>query len=123
MFIFAELEQALVDEAVDMVQLCVRDICIWMGNHFPKLNDAKSEVLIVGSRQQVAKVKITGVTFGNTMITPSARLRDLRVVFDTELTMVDHVNTVSRTADHQIRMIGRIRRFLCLETWKLIVHR
>ena len=90
----------MVDGAVDTVQLCVRDIRIWMSHHFLELNDAKSEVLVVGSRQQLAKAKVTGVTFGNTMVTPSARLRDLGIVFDTEMTMVDHVNTVSRAAGH-----------------------
>ena len=35
------------DGAVDRVQLCVRDICIWMRNHFLKLNDSKTERLVV----------------------------------------------------------------------------
>ena len=64
------------------------------------------------------------VATGNTIIrpTPSARARDLRGVFDTEMAMVDHVNTVFRAVGHRIRIIGRILCYPCPETCKLIVH-
>ena len=61
----------------------------------------------MGSSQQLAKVKITGVSVGNAMISPSARMRDLGVELDTEITMVCHVKTVFRAVCYQIRMIGR----------------
>ena len=47
----------------------------------------------MGSRQQLAKVKVTGVTVCCTMTSPSARVPDRGVVFDTEMTVVDHVNS------------------------------
>ena len=122
LFIFVRPLQALVDGAVDMVHLCVQDIRIWMRNHFLKLNDSKTEVLVVGSRQQVAKVKIPGVTVGNALILPSARMRNLGAVFDTEMTMINHINAVCRSVCLQVRNIGRIHRSLSADTCKQIVH-
>ena len=65
-----------------------------------KMNDAKTEVLVVGSRQQVAKVKIPGVAVGDELITPSVKVRDLGATFDTEMTMVDHVNAICSSVCH-----------------------
>ena len=65
LFVFVRPVQAQVDGAVDRVQLCVRDIHIWMRNHFLKLNDSKTEMLAVGSRKQLSKAHIPDVAVGN----------------------------------------------------------
>ena len=67
-----------------------------MRNHFLKLNDSKTEMLVVGSRKQLSKVHIPDVAVGNAVTTPSTKVRDLGVVLDTEVTscMVDHINSV-----------------------------
>ena len=122
MFIFVEPVQALVDGAMDRFRLCVRDIRAWMGISLLKMNDTKTEVLVIGSRQQVAKVKIPGVAVGDELIAPSVKVRDLGAMFDTEMTMVDHVNAICRSVCHQIRNIGSIRCFLSRDTCKQIVH-
>ena len=122
LFFFVRPVQAQVDGAVDRVQLCVCDICIWMRNHFLKLNDNKTEMLVVGSRKQLSKVHISDVAVGNVVITPSTKVRDLGVVPDTEMTMADHINSVCRSLCHQIRNISLICLFLCQDTCRQVVH-
>ena len=96
-FIFVKPVQALVDGAMDRFRLCVQDIRAWMRINLLKMNDIKTEVLVIGSRQQVTKVKIPGVAVGDELIAPSVKVRDLGAVFDTEMTMVDHVNAICRS--------------------------
>ena len=122
LFVFVRPVQAQVDGAVDRVQLCVRDIRIWMRNHFLKLNDRKTEMLVVGSRKQLSIVHIPDVAVGNAIIAPSTKVRDLAVVLHTEMTMVDQINSVCGSICHQIRNISLIRRFLCQETCRQVVH-
>ena len=86
MFIFVEPVRALVDGAMDRFRLCAQNIRAWMRINLLKMNDTKTEVLVVGSRQQVAKVKIPGVAVGDELIAPSVKVRDLGVMFDTEMT-------------------------------------
>ena len=69
-------------------------------NHFLKLNDGKTEVLVVGSRDQLSKVHVPDPVVGSVTITASAKLQDLGVVFNTEKTMVDHINSVYRSICH-----------------------
>ena len=64
LFVFVRPVQTRVDGAVDRVKLRVRDICIWMRNHFLKVNDSKTEMLVVGSRKQLSKVHIPDVAVG-----------------------------------------------------------
>ena len=85
------------------------------------MNDTMTKVLVIGSRQQVAKVKIPRVAVGDELIAPPVKVRDLGAMFDTEITIVDYVNAICRSVCHQIRNIGRIRCFLSRETCRLFM--
>ena len=54
------------------------------------MNDTMTKVLVIGSRQQVAKVKIPRVAVGDELIAPPVKVRDLGAMFDTEITIVDY---------------------------------
>ena len=45
---------------------CISDIRAWMTNNYLKLNDTKTEFLLIGSRQQLTKIKIDGIRVGST---------------------------------------------------------
>ena len=79
-------------------------------------------MLVICSRKQLSKVHILDVAVGNAVITPSTKVRDLGVVLDTEMTMVDCINSVRGSVYDQIRNIGLICRFLCQGTSHQVVH-
>ena len=54
--------QAKVDWVIDRLEKCCHDIRTWMRSNFLKLNDGKTEVLLIGSRQQFSKIALPGVT-------------------------------------------------------------
>ena len=62
------------------------------------------------------------VRHDGTMVTPATSVRNLGVVFDNELTMVQHVNAVTSSCFYQLRQLRFVRRSLSLETAKLFVH-
>ena len=93
-----------------------------MRRNFLKLNDDKTEVLLIGSRQQLSKIALPGVTVGESLIAPATAVRDLGAVFDSHMTMVPHVNALSQSARYHIRNIGKIRRFLDCDSCEKIVH-
>ncbi|KAI0243324.1 hypothetical protein LSAT2_015918 [Lamellibrachia satsuma] len=67
-----------------------------MTRNFVKLNDGKTEFIVVGSKQQRSKVNITEVRVGDTMINPSDSARNLGIIFDENLSMDKYI-----TAFHQ----------------------
>ena len=93
-----------------------------MRRNFLKLNDDKTEVLLIGSRQRLSKIALPGVTVGESLIAPATAVRDLGAVFDTYMTMVPQVNALSQSARYHIRNIGKIRRFVDRDSCEKIVH-
>ncbi|CAH3175889.1 unnamed protein product [Porites evermanni] len=41
------------------------------------MNDAKTELLLIGTRQQLAKITIDGITVGHSVIAPQSPVRNL----------------------------------------------
>ena len=93
-----------------------------MRRNFLKLNDDNTEVLLIGSRQQLSNIALPGVTVGESLITPATAARDLDGVFDMHMTMVPHVNALYKSTRYHIRNIGKIRRFLDRDSCEKIVH-
>ena len=44
---------------------CIQDIRQWMSQNRLLMNDAKTELLLIGTRQQLAKITIDGITVGH----------------------------------------------------------
>ena len=53
---------------------------------------------------------------------PSENIRNLGVIFDSQMTMADQISAISRSVTFHIRNISRIRRYLDFETCNHIVR-
>ena len=114
--------QADADIAVLKIERCIDEIRQWMNANFLKLNDSKTEFIIVGNNVQISKVSIPPVKIGSADITPSVHVRNLGVFLDSGLTMEKQVSTISRAVCASIRNIGRVRRYLTNDAAKTIVN-
>ena len=56
-----------------------------------ELNDTKTEFLVIGSRQQLTKIKIDSIRVGSTEIQKVPSVRNLGVWFDTSMAMTTHI--------------------------------
>ena len=100
---FVRLTQAQLDGAVGRLEQCCGDIHVWIR--------IKTEVLLIGSRQQPKKISLSGAMVGNSPIAPVTSIRDLGALFDTHMTMVPYANAFCQSSRYQIKNIGKIRRF------------
>ena len=114
--------QADVDEAIQKMENCIDEIRAWMNANYLKLNDSKTEFIIIASNYQKAKVNIPSIRVGSENIVPSLDVRNLGVMFDSGLTMEKQVSTVSRGVCASIRNIGRVRKHLTCDAAKTIVN-
>ena len=62
------------------------------------------------------------ITVGGSTLSPSSHVRNLGVIFDSTLTMTNHISTIWRTAYMHLHNISRIRRYLTPEATKSLVH-
>ena len=59
-----------------------------------KLNDDKTEFIIIGTRQELAKVNIESMRVGDSTTTPASEVKNLGTWFDRQLTMNTHINNI-----------------------------
>ena len=87
-----------------------------------KLNDDKTEFLIIGTRAQLNKIKITELRIGQVMVSSVSNARNLGSWFDNILSMKTAVNKTCQSVIYHLHNIRRIKRFLCFEDRKTIVR-
>ena len=66
---------------------CIRDIRFWMLDNDLKLNDDKTEFLIIGTSQQLEKLDNISIRVGDSDIHPEPIARNLGSWFDSRLSM------------------------------------
>ena len=69
------------------LELCIQDIRQWMGQHYLKLNDTKTEFMMFGNPQNLEKVTAWTVTVGDTEILLSTTARNTGAFLDVEVNM------------------------------------
>ena len=93
---------------------CIADVEAWCRYRGLKLNGDKSEVLWLGTRQQIAKLspadKDLVLPTGTLSATNNAR--NLGVIIDENLTFDVHARACSRACFYHLRLIRQVRPFL-----------
>jgi len=89
---FCPNDTANQEAALARVERCIEDIRNWMLNDKLKLNDEKTEFMIIGTVQQLAKVSINSLRVGAATITPVSSARNLSSWFDSKLTVAFHIS-------------------------------
>jgi len=84
-------------DAMDRLATCIERIRDWMADNHLKLNEEKTQIIWLGTRQQLNKVTAGALTLPNATVQFSTTVKDLGVVLDSQLTMADHIAALSRS--------------------------
>ena len=108
--------------AVAALQHCIDDIKDWMLCDKLKVNGRKTEFLIIGTWQQLAKVNSNSLRIGDNSISSVDKAKNFRFWFDSKMTIVTNISKCSSAAFFNIFNIRCIRKFLTYETKKILVN-
>ena len=86
------------------------------------INALLQEFMIIGTRKQLAKVNIDGLSVGESIIAPVTSVRNLGSWFDQNLSMTPHINKICKAASFHIYKIRRIRKYLNNDATQTLVH-
>ena len=75
---------------------CVDRVRVWMKSNKLKLNEVKTEAMVVGSRSRTSVSGTGHLEIGNSLISFQPNVKDLGVVLDSGLTMCNHISSVCR---------------------------
>jgi hypothetical protein len=107
-------------EVVSAMEGCISDLRKWMYQDKLKLNDDKTEFLIIGSRQQILKVNPCTIRVGNTEIKPVSEARNLGSWFDSNLSMSTHISKSCGPTFCWLHKIKRVSKFLAKDQLEMI---
>ena len=108
------------NEAVSSMQMAI-DIRAWYAANMLKLNDDKTEMLVIGSKYRTIP-KISDLNVGSTVITPGEHVRNLGVIMDTKFTMEPHIIKIMQIAFLKIHQISYYRKLLAPSAAKTLIH-
>ena len=95
----------------------------WLSDNYLKINQSKTEVIIVGTPTQVSLCKSisTSITLGNSNIDFSTVIKNLGVTFDESLSFLDHIKFTRKNAFNILNSLRHIRGFFDQNSFKTIV--
>ena len=109
------------NEAVSSMQMAIDDIRAWYAANMLKLNDDKTEMLVIGSKYRTIP-KLPDLNVGSTVITPGEHVRNLGVIMDTKFTMEPHITKIMQIAFLKIRQNSYYRKLLTPSAAKTLIH-
>ena len=102
-----------ISELLHSMQSCISDVKAWATANMLKLNDSKTELMLVTSkRSKHLHYLPTSITIGNAQIPFKQSVKNLGFTLDCHLTMNAHVSNIARTCYFELRRLASIRRFL-----------
>ena len=86
-----------------------------------KLNDDKTEFMIIGSRQQLEKVSVAELSVGDISVAPGCTARNLGLLFDRNLKFDAQITKTCCAGYYYLHNIRKIRKYLTLDSTRCFV--
>ena len=111
------------ETAISCLEACIKDIKIWMTNNLLKLNDDKTELIVITTHSNTSQNQNIGINIGDSLITPSSEPpRNLGVLFDSTCSLNDHVSKICKSINYNLYSIGKIRKYLDTPTAEKMIN-
>ena len=115
----SELDQKL---ARQKMISCIADIRDYLKRNKLCNNGDKTELLIIGTKQQLSKLKINSIRVNGVTIQKATHVRNLGVIFDENLTMEHHIKKICKTGYFHLKNIAAIRNNIDKKDTEKLVH-
>ena len=115
------------EAALNAMRDCIHDLRNWMIEDRLMLNDDKTELMFIGTRQQLQKVNLNAITVGYTVAEAKSVVPNLGSRLDCNLDMTFHISKQCASVFYHLHNIirhhsCRIRGFLGTDTTKAPEH-
>ena len=102
-----------ISELLQSIQSSISDVKVWATANMLKLNDNKTELMLVTSKRTKHLHNLpTSITIGNAQIPLKQSVKNLCLTLDCHLTMNAHVSNIAKICYFELRRLATIGRFL-----------
>ena len=95
---------------INQLEKCIADVSAWMKKNSLKINEDKTEFIIVHRNKEL--IRSYSLQVGDNSILLSNSTKILGVSFDQKMTLNQHITNTCKSAYFQIRKINSIRQYL-----------
>ena len=111
------------DIALDRMEKCISEIRDWMFKNHLKLNDSKTEFLVVGSKYLTKQMdSVSQIKIGDSSVDAVSDAKNIGAILDANLDLEKHVASICKSCYMHMHHIGRIRRYLTEEAAAVLVN-
>ena len=112
-----------IQDTKDKLSSLLSDIKKWMCERKLKLNDNKTEVILIkGNLRNSVAEEFGNLDFGSSQLDPHLSVKNLGIIFDSSLSFRNHINSVVKACNFHIRNIYAIRKYLNKESLVTLVY-
>ena len=99
--------------AFEQMNSCINDIRKWMKEKHLKLNEEKTEVMLIGTKASLAKSKkIDSMKIGDEFVDVRKTATNIGVTFDATMSFSNHISNITKKCYFHLFLISKIRPFL-----------
>ncbi|KAI2657273.1 RNA-directed DNA polymerase from mobile element jockey [Labeo rohita] len=111
------------DETSELSKLteCVKNVKDWMTNNFLLLNSDKTEILLIGPKNNTQNLLTYNLQLDGCTVT-STTVKSLGVILDSNLSFENHISHVTKTAFFHLRNIAKLQNMLPVSDAEKLVH-
>ena len=100
----------------------LKDIISWMTRKKLKMNNSRTEIILHGTKHQLAKVNISSVNVGRIEVNCVDHVRDLGVLMENNLNFDRHIRKKCQIVHVQLRNLKGICKHLSQNSTEILVH-
>ena len=105
--------------SIDCLVNCISDINVWMSQNFLQLNQDKTEVLVIGEKNEREKLTAHLKTLA---LNTKHQARNLGVILDSDLNFETHIKNIIKTSFYHLRNIAKVQPFLAQADNERLMH-
>ena len=110
------------DTAIGQMEKCIVSVQKWMLSHQLKMNDDKTEFLVISSKSIARGIGSPSLHIGDHQVVATSSARNIGVMMDSKASMEAHVLSVCKSSFIHIRNLSRIKKFVDSSSLECLVH-
>ena len=110
--LYLSIKPNQLSNATNQIAHCVSLVQKWMCKFHLKMNEDKTEFIMISSRQMSRRITPIPLLIGSEQIIPSSSVRNLGVIIDKFASMEDYISNICRSAYLQLRNISKLKKYL-----------
>ena len=104
------------------MEKCIVSVQKWMLSHQLKMNDDKTEFLVISSKSTARGIVSPSLHIGDHQVVATSSARNIGVMMDSKASMEAHVLSVCKSSFIRIRNLSRIKKFVDSPSLECLVH-